>query len=68
MNKIQLIESISNLNELIRAGLISTSLPANIDIYYHYSNSKSLSKTADEKNVSRKHVWTIVKDFERNII
>jgi molybdenum-dependent DNA-binding transcriptional regulator ModE len=67
MTQIQLIEETSNFKDLIKAGIVSIALPSQIDIYYHYIKTKSVSKTADEKNVSRKHVWHLVKEFERNL-
>jgi len=67
MKKIELIESITNLKDLVSAGVVSTSLPYQMEIYYHYSKSKSLQKTADEKKVSRQHVYNVKLDFEREL-
>ncbi len=49
---------------LIKDGWISCSAPQYEEIYIHYKSSKSLQKTADHFNVSKKWVYDIVHKFE----
>jgi len=67
MNKIQLIENTPNFNDLVKAGIVSTSLPAKMEIYYHYCKTKKADETSIEKKCSERYVYSIKRDFESEL-
>jgi hypothetical protein len=50
----------SSMKALIKDGWLSCSIISYEEVVIHYRESKSMQKTADHFNVSKKHVYDIV--------
>jgi hypothetical protein len=61
-----------HLKTLMDKGVISCSWEGYEEVYYHYkslkdsgiSQEQAMSQTSVDKNVSRSHVWNVIKKFE----
>lgn len=49
---------------MLKDGIISCSAPFYQEVIFHYKNSNSMQKTADNFNITKARVWQIVHEIK----